>query len=263
MSSDSTITFALVPKGSHFRSPPLDYGQPAVEEIVEDPVVLMIPNSRLRALCLHPVKYLKFCDEPGHDVDDPIATLRDMDDKTNGFLCNPHGLYDDGSWAITHTPNHILTVEDIPKSDRRALFPPQTLSDPSRAGYQRFTAQWLINPSDAHLFGMGDNTDAAFANHSIQKLSAFLLDCTYGAAALRQWGVGDDSALRILPGHLPKPLPVDRSSAYTDEPVIEEPDKFSEMCSVLTGLYNAGLGKRVEPPGANVARWLQRDGAGI
>lgn len=42
------------------------------------------------------------CDEPGHEVDDPIATLRDIDDKSNGFLCAPHGHYDDGSWAIMH-----------------------------------------------------------------------------------------------------------------------------------------------------------------
>lgn len=60
MSLDSTITFALVPKGSRFMSPSPEDGQPAVEEIVEDPVVLRIPKSRLGALCLHPVKYLKF-----------------------------------------------------------------------------------------------------------------------------------------------------------------------------------------------------------
>lgn len=93
---------------------------------------------------------------------------------------------------------------------------------------------------------MGDNTDAAFADHSVHKPSAFLLDCAYGAAALRQWGAGSDRALHILPGHLSKPLPIDRSSALADAPAIEEPDKFSAMCSVLTGLYNAGIGKRVE-----------------
>lgn len=60
MSLDSTITFALVPKGSSFMSPSPEDGQPAVEQIVEDPVVLRIPKSRLGALCLHPVKYLKF-----------------------------------------------------------------------------------------------------------------------------------------------------------------------------------------------------------
>ncbi|EIM85736.1 uncharacterized protein STEHIDRAFT_139646 [Stereum hirsutum FP-91666 SS1] len=415
MSSDLTITFVVVLKGARLMSQPLDGGQPVVETIIEDPVVLTIPKSRLDALCLHPVKYLRFlawailmlpgtiqladtsedlpddfpldsllpaaeyifvprppssfgdartfdpttlgrqgegsattesrkrnfsdklrerdgrciftgflsfeaahivpfqrgsewlqklirsrlqsespsysCDEPGHEVDDPIATLRDIDDKRNGFLCAPHGLYDDGSWAIMHTPNHILTVEDIPKSDQRALFPPQTLPKPSGAGYQRFTAQWLINPSDVHLFEMRDNTDAAFANHRMQKPSAFLLDCAYGAAALRQWGVGVDSALRIFPEHLPRPKPIehlnmcqsrpeysttaedrasrrrndgdDHRSVRSDDTVVDGTDKFDVMYSVLTRLYNAGLGKRGEPPDAKVTRWLDTAGAGI
>lgn len=61
MSSDSIITLALVPKGSRFMSPSLEDRQPAVvEKIVEDPVILKIPNSRLSALCLHPVKYLRY-----------------------------------------------------------------------------------------------------------------------------------------------------------------------------------------------------------
>lgn len=110
---------------------------------------------------------------------------------------------------------------------------------------------------------MSDNSDAAFADHKAQMPSAFLLDCAYGAAAFRLWGKGDDRALRILPRHLPKPLPVDRNSAQGDVPVIEELDKFSAMSSVLTGLYDAGLGKRAEPSSADVSRWVHTEGAGI
>lgn len=152
---------------------------------------------------------------------------------------------------------------------------------------------------------MGDNTDAAFANHGLRKPSAFLLDCAYGAAALRQWGVLADDVLRIFPQHLPRPAPIehpntyrsrpeynttaedrtsrrrndgdDRSSvmsdetvtgghhhsALSDDTVIDGPDKFDAMCTVLTGLYKAGIGKCVEPSGADVSRWINTDGAGI
>lgn len=41
-------------------SPSLEDRQPVIEVVVEDPVVLEIPNSRLSALCLHPIKYLRY-----------------------------------------------------------------------------------------------------------------------------------------------------------------------------------------------------------
>jgi hypothetical protein len=52
----------------------------------------------------------------------------------------------------------------------------------------RYTAQWLVTPSQVILHHLPNNNDATFMNEKLPKPADILLHYNYGAAAVKQWG---------------------------------------------------------------------------
>jgi len=127
--------------------------------------------------------------ESRNAYDENRLDLNSVNDIRNGFLCNQtiNYLLDTHKSAILRTPNEVLDTQDVP--DERIPLPDTVSNIIEYPTHERFTFQFLEDPSKMRGLGIPNNTDAAFKKDTgLSKPSSLLLHYSYGAAAVKQWG---------------------------------------------------------------------------
>lgn len=119
-----------------------------------------------------------------------VSQLRDINDIRNGVFATAtlHLLFDPRWVVILKTPNHVLSIADIPPRHQRTV-----INDVKYPNGARYTLQWLKVSDQPTFLLFPNNIDATFKKHTRKpKPSDLLLHYNYGAAAVKWWGHGTE-----------------------------------------------------------------------
>ena len=200
--------------------------------------------------------------------DEDVARLADINDIRNGVLvnrmirrafdrrflailkvchfCPPICTFSDPFAAInSQTPNHIIKTTDIPPCHNRT----DLASDVVYPPHKRYTLQWLEGPSPADTNMIPNDSDATFKKATKRaKLSDLLLHYTYGAAAVRRWGVVRrslrNSPLLLVHRSLFQRQQGERELCMIGMPLFESVPKAGGLVKLAQGVLRLGLKQR-------------------
>jgi hypothetical protein len=156
------------------------------------------------------------------------------------------------------TPNHILSIADIPQRHQRSIMPP----DVQYPTDVRYTLNWLKIPDDITLSVVPNNRDAAFkTSTSKPKPTDLLLHYNYGAAAVKLWGHGVDFLQNLSNPPCPSvPVQTETGPSGTQHDKATTIKKLGDAWGaggVGVGNSPVGAGEMVDPE--SQAQWDEDD----
>jgi hypothetical protein len=156
------------------------------------------------------------------------------------------------------TPNHILSIADIPQRNQRSITPPD-VKYPTKT---RYTLNWLKTPDDITLSALPNNRDATFKIKTKKpKPTDLLLHYNYGAAAVKLWGHGVNVLQnRSNPPRPPVPVQAEAGLSRTQHDstiTIQKLEDARGAGGVAVGNAPAGAGEMVDSEGQ--AQWDEDD----
>jgi hypothetical protein len=111
------------------------------------------------------------------------------------IYCRPFRL------PCLQTPNFFVTTDDVPPIATRVL-----QEDVACPRTERFTLQWLVQPSQAVIATLPNNIDAIFKKDTQEpKPSDLPLHYSYGVTAVKQWGTGTEFLSQSVRPNIPCP----------------------------------------------------------
>ncbi|KAJ7442599.1 hypothetical protein FB451DRAFT_1296971 [Mycena latifolia] len=143
--------------------------------------------------------------------------ITDINDVRNGILLQSdiHTAFSKGFLVILKTPNHVLTMDDVPEAADtwRPSAEDQECWKIAYPAQVRYTLQLLTKGGFSHMHPL-PNTDAAFASEtSHMKLpSELMLHYMYAVSVVKRWGYKESSELLTQGRVLPVPPRLPRTS---------------------------------------------------